>query len=162
MTISQIALRPLAKRRPRNSDIRLMIGDKDRTASALATIKGSTSRFKSPTRWKLPALGIALALSVFTSYCAVQAATVPEPASNSGPSCLAQYNAKLIEAKAALVKGDRTGALASLIEAKDRLARCEERERDSSSGATDTSFNVAPDGPVRMSFVPPSLSPCGG
>jgi len=126
------------------------MSERDINPSTLVTIE-RTNRFKTSGRWKLPALGIVIAFGVLANHLTAYAASVHKTASDTGPSCLEQYNAKLTDAKVALVKGDRARALASLIDAKGRLARCQERERDSSSGATDLSFNLAPLSAARTS-----------
>jgi hypothetical protein len=60
----------------------------------------------------------------------------------SGASCIEQYNAKLVEAKSALISGDRTHALNALVAAKEQLGRCEEREEESATHAVGVSLNL--------------------
>jgi hypothetical protein len=70
------------------------------------------------------------------------AASGPKAATpETGPTCVSLYNAKLTAAETALVKGDRAGALNSLLEAMDQLARCERRDQEGSDGKTSLSFN---------------------
>jgi hypothetical protein len=89
------------------------------------------------------------ALVLFTGHRLTSAAAVQKAAFNGGSSCMSKYNDALAGAKAALIKGDRSSALASLLDAKRQLATCEERDRDSSSGRIAVSLNFEPDGPER-------------
>ena len=56
-------------------------------------------------------------------------------------SCGDRYNAMVSDAKSALVKGDRVGAVHSLISARSQLRRCNDRERENATGAVALALN---------------------
>jgi hypothetical protein len=56
-------------------------------------------------------------------------------------SCGDRYNAMVSDAKSALVKGDRVGALHSLISARSQLRRCHDREMENATGTVALALN---------------------
>jgi hypothetical protein len=82
-------------------------------------------------------------LGAAASFRGIYAAPVHQAQFTTGASCVEQYNARLVEAKSALIKGDRAHALDSLMAAKDQLGRCQEREEESATHAVAVSLNLS-------------------
>ena len=85
---------------------------------------------------------VTFGIGVVAGFRAVYAAPAQKTQFDSGVSCTNRYNAKLMEAKSALIKGDRASALAALVAARDQLARCQDREEDSATHAVAVSLNM--------------------
>jgi hypothetical protein len=65
-------------------------------------------------------------------------------ASHDSASCTDRFNALLAQAKASLVKGDRSAAINSLIAARIQLHTCEEQEERNSTAAVAVALNFTP------------------
>lgn len=63
---------------------------------------------------------------------------------HDGSTCGDQYNALVGQAKASLVRGDRSAAISSLIGAKAQLRRCQEMEERNSIAAVAVALNTSP------------------
>lgn len=109
----------------------------------------SASKRRNVVRWGLlMALGVGVlatgaAFGVGAKKASATASTAVAPSGGCGD----RYNALLLQAKAALVKGDRNGAVRSLIAARSQLRDCQGRERLDSApasalGLNDESFEV--------------------
>lgn len=67
-------------------------------------------------------------------------AAPPSPVTRSA-TCNERYNAILQQAKKALVKGDRNGAIRALVDARSKLMECERREQLNSAPASGVAFD---------------------
>jgi hypothetical protein len=110
---------------------------------------GSASNHRSIMRWGV-LMGVAVgALSVALGFgvgAKKASASLPSTVSQSG-TCGDRYNAMLRQAKAALAKGDRNGAIRGLIAARSQLRDCEAHEQlesapSSALGLNDVSFEL--------------------
>ncbi len=81
-------------------------------------------------------------IGIAVGFRGVYAAGVHKTEFDSGMSCTAQYNAKLMEAKSALIRGERADALDALVAAKNQLGRCQEREQDTATHSVAVSLNL--------------------
>ena len=59
-------------------------------------------------------------------------------------SCGDRYDALLVQAKASLIKGDRAGAINSLVAARHQLLHCQEMEERNSIAAIAVALNSTP------------------
>lgn len=72
-----------------------------------------------------------MALLLASSFPKARAEAVPQRMTDAR-ACNIQYDGIVVEAKAALTKGDRQTALTSLLRARSLLQRCEELQPPSS------------------------------
>jgi len=63
------------------------------------------------------------------------------PAMDDSGNCIDHYNALVKGAKAALIKGDRAGAIHSLVAARTELRHCQQLEEREAAGETALAFN---------------------
>jgi hypothetical protein len=95
-----------------------------------------------PIRLTLVTTGAAAALSLPIVFGAsVNKAHAAESAPTTQPSCSQRYNTLLQQAKSALAKQDRNGAIRALIAARSQLLECHRRDRQDSSTSSRVALN---------------------
>jgi hypothetical protein len=119
-----------------------IVTSKDNNSEPCASTRVITTKKRPTLRGVVGLTALTLGIGIVVGFDGVYAAPVHKTQFNSGARCIAQYNAKLMEAKSALIKGDRGRALDELVAARDQLGRCQEREEESATHATAVSLNL--------------------